>query len=113
MRQSTKELIYKMVRRIPHGKVATYGQIANYIRLKYGARQVGYALSQLPEETDVPWHRVVNAQGRISPRSEVGVVSRQETLLQQEGIVLVQGRLSLKEYQWQPTTPSQEGKSAC
>ncbi|MDQ3283053.1 MAG: MGMT family protein, partial [Acidobacteriota bacterium] len=63
------ERIWSVVRRIPRGRVATYGQIAELADLEGPARQVGYALHNLPEPSDVPWHRVINARGEISPRS--------------------------------------------
>ncbi len=62
--------IYSVVRRIPNGRVATYGQIARLAGLPGGARQVGYALHALDEDSDVPWQRVVNARGRVSSRLE-------------------------------------------
>ncbi len=63
---TTYQLIYATVRQIPRGHVATYGQIAELAGLPRQARQVGYALHALPEKTTVPWHRVVNPQGKIS-----------------------------------------------
>ncbi len=60
------ERIYRAVRRIPRGKVATYGDVARMAGLPGRARQVGYALHALPEGSAVPWHRVINAAGRIS-----------------------------------------------
>jgi methylated-DNA-protein-cysteine methyltransferase related protein len=81
----TYEKIYAAVRRIPKGKVATYGQIAKIAKCS-GPRQVGYALHALPENHKVPWHRVVNAQGKISlgPESESRDVQR--LLLEAEGV---------------------------
>jgi len=61
--------IYSVVSRIPRGRVATYGQVATLAGLPGRARSVGYALSALDDRSRLPWHRVVNAQGRISPRS--------------------------------------------
>ena len=68
MASSTYEKIYRWVRRIPRGRVATYGDIAERAGLEGHARQVGYALHALPAGQDIPWHRVVNAKGEISPR---------------------------------------------
>src|SRR5213594_2204157 len=65
----TYQRIYAVVRRIPRGRVATYGQIAELAGLEGRARQVGYALHALPSRTALPWHRVINARGEISARS--------------------------------------------
>jgi methylated-DNA-protein-cysteine methyltransferase-like protein len=77
------ERIYRAVQRIPRGRVATYGQIAEIAKAS-GPRQVGYALHALPEANDVPWHRVVNAKGTISLRSGLGGESLQQALLKAE-----------------------------
>src|SRR5688572_505500 len=64
--------VYAVVRRIPRGRVATYGQVARLAGLGAGARQVGYALSDLPTGSTVPWHRVINARGAVSLRRHTG-----------------------------------------
>jgi methylated-DNA-protein-cysteine methyltransferase-like protein len=95
--------IYAVVRRIPQGRVATYGQIASLAGLPGHARQVGYALHALPDASSVPWHRVINAQGRVSPRAAPGWDAVQRGLLEREGIAFEpNGRLSLARYQWRP-----------
>lgn len=95
------ELIYSAVRRIPAGAVATYGQVAALAGLDGHARQVGYALHHLPEKNDVPWHRVVNARGEISPRSTGDSHELQRHLLEAEGVLLsAQGRVDLKRYRF-------------
>ncbi|MGH8119684.1 MAG: MGMT family protein [Gammaproteobacteria bacterium] len=100
---STFDYIYSLVRRIPQGRVATYGQIARLSGLPRRARQVGYALAALREHNPVPWHRVVNARGKISPRSEPGYEEYQRILLEKEGIVFDEdGGISLARYQWRP-----------
>lgn len=78
--------IYEVVCRIPRGRVATYGQVAREAGLPGQARLVGYALHNLPDETDVPWHRVVNARGGISLDMESGAGRLQRALLEAEGI---------------------------
>lgn len=99
--------IYTVVRRIPRGRVATYGQVASLAGLAGHARQVGYALHALPAGALVPWHRVVNASGRISPRSVPGGELGQQLLLEREGIRLdARGRISLAQLQWKPRTSS-------
>jgi methylated-DNA-protein-cysteine methyltransferase-like protein len=83
--------------------VATYGQVAALAGLGRHARQVGYALSALPDGSRVPWHRVINAQGRISLGSEDGARSHQRSLLEAEGVRFdTDGRISLARHRWQP-----------
>lgn len=92
--------IYAAVRRVPRGRVATYGQIAHVAGLPGHARQVGYALAALKASTSVPWHRVLNASGAISLRPFEGGVS-QRLLLEQEGIVFdARGRVALQRFAW-------------
>jgi methylated-DNA-protein-cysteine methyltransferase-like protein len=99
----TYERIYSIVRRIPVGKVATYGQIARLAGLAGHARQVGYALNALPDDEDVPWHRVINAKGEISKRTEPMHERMQRELLEAEGIVFGKdNRISLSRYRWKP-----------
>jgi methylated-DNA-protein-cysteine methyltransferase-like protein len=98
---SSYDRIYNVVRRIPKGRVATYGQVARLAGLAGHARQVGYALSALPDEHDVPWHRVINAKGEISRRSEPVFERFQRELLEEEGISFeANTRVSLSHYQW-------------
>lgn len=102
MKQSTGTYarIYSVVRRIPTGRVATYGQVAG---LAGHARQVGYAVSALPDESNVPWHRVINARGAISARGEPGGDLAQRSLLEAEGVQFnAGGRISLDRYRWRP-----------
>jgi methylated-DNA-protein-cysteine methyltransferase-like protein len=95
--------IYAVVRRIPEGRVATYGQVASLAGLAGHARQVGYALHALPNETAVPWHRVVNASGGISLRAMPGGELVQRGLLEREGIRLdPRGRVPLARVRWLP-----------
>ena len=95
--------IHAVVRRIPRGRVATYGQVAQRAGLGAQARLVGYALAALPDESPVPWHRVVNAQGRVSARSEPGADALQRVRLESEGIRFdAHGRLDLARYRWRP-----------
>ena len=77
--------IYAVVRRIPRGSVATYGQVAERAGYPGHARQVGYALHALPPGTTVPWHRVINARGEVSARAD-GEVLTQRLLLEREGV---------------------------
>ena len=100
--------VWDAVSRIPHGRLATYGQIADLIGAYGCARQVGWALRRLPLPSEVPWHRVVNAQGRISMSlSREGSDWIQRVLLLAEGVpVDEEGRLPLKDRLWQPDAMS-------
>lgn len=87
---------------IPCGCVATYGQIADLAGLGKAARQVGRALRHAPPDTQLPWHRVINASGRISlPRDSDGY-REQRQRLQAEGIVFRGSVIDLKKYRWEP-----------
>ncbi len=102
--------IYAVTRRIPRGRVATYGQIALLAGLPGHARQVGYALHAMATDGPVPWHRVINARGEISRRSQPGDDGVQRRYLQREGVVFdVEGRVDLERYQWRPRSPVSSG----
>ncbi len=92
------EIIWQIVAAIPKGKVSTYGQIAKSAGYPTHARYVGSTLRNLPNNSKLPWHRVVNAQGKISfpPGSEA--YNRQKSLLESEGIVFIDKKLSLEKY---------------
>jgi len=111
------ERIYTVVRRIPKGRVATYGQVADLAGLGGHARQVGYALHGLGRSgklanldsveiaSHVPWHRVINARGEISERSDPDPheTPLQRLLLEEDGVVFdLKGRISLARFQWKP-----------
>jgi methylated-DNA-protein-cysteine methyltransferase-like protein len=96
--------IYQTVRKIPLGKVATYGQIADLAGLHGKARLVGYALFKVDVNLDdIPWHRVINAKGEISYSSlRQGGDYLQKHLLEKEGIKFnSKGKINLNQYQWQ------------
>lgn len=93
-----------MVRRIPRGRVATYGQVAELAGLAGHARQVGYALHALHDGSALPWHRVVNAAGAISLRSVPGFELEQRIRLEAEGVTFnARGRVPLARYRWTGT----------
>ena len=95
--------IYAVVSRIPFGKVATYGQVATQAGYPGQARQVGYALNSLPDDLEVPWQRVVNAKGQVSPRANPIYEEIQKQLLESEGIFFdPYGRIDLLNHQWIP-----------
>jgi len=95
------ERIWSVVRRIPRGKVATYGQVAELAGLEGHARQAGYAMHALPPNSNVPWHRVINSRGEVSPRTSGDSHELQRLLLEDEGVVFdLRGRCDLKKYRW-------------
>jgi methylated-DNA-protein-cysteine methyltransferase-like protein len=97
--------VYRVVRLIPPGKVATYGQIAVLLGHPRAARTVGWALHALPEGSDVPWHRVINARGRISTSCWEHDADLQRRRLEAEGIAFgPDDRVDLKVYRWEGLT---------
>ena len=107
---TSHQRIYATVRRIPRGKVATYGQIADIAGLPRQPRLVGYALHALTSSTSVPWHRVVNARGMVSIRSDGAASLCQRLLLEQEGVMFdARGRVSLERFGWRPAAGSKRG----
>ncbi|MEM8497865.1 MAG: MGMT family protein [Pseudomonadota bacterium] len=96
-----RERIWQVIASIPPGKVATYGQIAKLADIGNGARQVGRCLRELPSSSTLPWFRVINSQGRIA-LPDGPSFDRQAAKLAEDGVTLVNGRISLKEYQWRP-----------
>jgi methylated-DNA-protein-cysteine methyltransferase-like protein len=93
------EQVQQVIHCIPPGKVATYGQIARILGMPHAARTVGWALRAVPEGSDVPWQRVVNARGTLSLDTYGAAIQR--ALLEKEGIVFdEQGRIDLKVYGW-------------
>ena len=97
---SSRTRIYDAVRRIPRGRVSTYGDVARAAGLPGHARQVGYVLAALDGDTDVPWHRVINASGRVSRRTaDRSVEQLQHALLRAEGIRFrAAGTIDLRRY---------------
>ncbi len=97
-----RHAFYSIVACIPYAKVMTYGQVATAAGFPGCARQVGFALAGMPEELDLPWHRVINAQGKVSPRVHTKFHEFQHVLLEEEGIVFENGRINLQLYRWDP-----------
>jgi len=110
----THAQFWAVVRRIPRGRVATYGQVAGLAGFPGHARQAGYALAALPDESDVPWHRVVNARGEVSRRAGGSALETlQRVLLEAEGVVFdASGRTSLERYRWRPGKPAPRRRNA-
>ncbi|GIW13568.1 MAG: hypothetical protein KatS3mg062_1007 [Tepidiforma sp.] len=107
------DAVYGLVRGIPRGRVMTYGQVALELGSPAAARAVGYALSYLPLDTDVPWWRVVNAQGGISLRGRGEGADLQRQLLEAEGVAFERdGRVDLRRYRWFPSGGDWEDSAA-
>jgi methylated-DNA-protein-cysteine methyltransferase related protein len=100
---SAYDQIYEIVRQIPSGKVATYGQVAELANFPRQARLVGYALYRVDFRADIPWHRVVNAKGEISQSPwRRGTDDLQRSLLAQEGLQFdAKGKINLYRDRWQ------------
>lgn len=94
--------LYTVIQGIPVGKVATYGQIASLAGLPGAARLVGKILSGLPADTSLPWHRVINAAGKISMPEDSDSFNEQKKRLTRENIILIGSQISLKQYLWKP-----------
>ncbi|MEZ9936198.1 MGMT family protein [Vibrio breoganii] len=99
--QQLKYKVFAVVHQIPLGMVSTYGDIAKFSGYPGYARQVGAILSNLPEGSALPWHRVINSKGEISLKGED--LQRQKSRLVEEGIVFsVAGKVKLRQFRWQP-----------
>jgi methylated-DNA-protein-cysteine methyltransferase related protein len=96
-----REAVWHLVRRIPRGRVATYGQIAALLGRPRSARAVGGALQKCP--ADLPWYRVVNAQGGISARARMSSMLTQRIRLEAEGVAFRRGRVVLRAHAWRST----------
>lgn len=97
---NTFEKIYEVVKQIPKGNVATYGQVAALAGNRRWARVVGYALHANPNPDEIPCYRVVNREGRLSEAFAFGGRNRQQELLEQDGIEVVDGKVDLEKVQW-------------
>ena len=104
MEKPTFERIYDVVKQIPYGKVATYGQVAALAGSKRWARVVGYALHANPDPENIPCYRVVNRFGEVSKAFAFGGENRQIELLEAEEIEFIDGRVDMEKYQWKQVT---------
>jgi methylated-DNA-protein-cysteine methyltransferase related protein len=95
--------VYQMVKRVPKGRVITYGRLARAVKLRGGARAAGYAMAACPTGRAIPWHRVVGAGGRILLREPRAALQRR--LLESEGIEFHSARLDIEEREWVPPAP--------
>jgi methylated-DNA-protein-cysteine methyltransferase related protein len=96
--------VYKLVKQIPRGRVLSYGAVAKALRLKGGARSAGRAMSAMPRGKGIPWHRVLNAAGKIVIREPHS--SLQRKLLESEGVTVIENRVKMKTYLWTPPRKS-------
>ena len=92
------QAVWKIVADIPSGYVLTYGEVARLSGNPRYARRVGQAMRWAPRELQLPWHRVINAQGKISFPADSAAYREQKDRLEAEGVVLLKGRIDLKRY---------------
>lgn len=102
------EPVYRLIKKIPRGRVTTYGQLARKLRLRGGARAVGYAMAACPSGRGIPWHRVIGAGGRLLIPEPHG--SLQRRLLESEGVRVEFGRVDMARYAWK--RPRQRRRAA-
>lgn len=98
--------LFAVLAQIPRGCVASYGQLAAYAGLGRAARWVGRTLSQLPDDSKLPWHRVLAANGRISLAPDTVSGSEQRARLRDEGVQIHNDRVDMPRYGWRPTEHS-------
>jgi len=97
------ERVWEIVACIPKGKVASYGQIATMLGNPGAARTVGWAMSSIPKDLKLPWHRVINSRGEISFRCREHGMNIQRQLLESEGVEFnVDGKIDMNKFQWRP-----------
>jgi len=96
----TWDIVYRQVKRIPRGRVTTYGEIARTTKIRGGARVVGYAMAATPKGQGIPWHRVVGAGGKLIIREPYA--SLQRKMLESEGVEIHGARINYKQYGWKP-----------
>src|SRR5512145_2110809 len=98
MTSELRKRVHAVVRRVPAGRVVTYGQVAVLVGAPRAARAVGQAMRVCP--AGVPWHRVVNGRGVVSPRGDGSGALSQRLLLEGEGVRFARGRIDLDRYRW-------------
>lgn len=94
------EAIYLALSQVPPGKVVTYGQLAALANLPRAARLVGHVLKGLPKGTRLPWHRVINAQGKLSLPPDSPSYREQTKRLQAEGVEIINDKINLRRFRW-------------
>ena len=101
-RETRNQRIYGVIRDVPKGCVASYGQIADIAGIPRGARQVGYALRCLPKGHALPWFRIITASGKIAFPEDTDAFRVQRDRLRDEGVRVENGRVDMKRFRWQP-----------
>ena len=101
-REQRNERIWSTIMDIPRGQVASYGQLAEIAGIPRGARQVGYALRHSPKDLELPWHRVLQASGKSAFAVDSKAFREQKRRLAAEGVVLLNGKVDMRRYRWQP-----------
>ena len=94
--------IWEAIQDIPRGSVANYGQIAEIAGIPRGARQVGYALRHSPQGLELPWHRVITSSGKSAFAPDSRAFRTQRERLAKEGVVMLNGKVDMQKYRWQP-----------
>jgi methylated-DNA-protein-cysteine methyltransferase related protein len=102
------EAVYAFIKKIPRGKVVTYGSVAKAIKLKGGARTAGHAMAATPKGQGIPWHRVVGAGGKLLIREPYA--SLQKKLLASEGAQITETRVNMKTAEWKPPARRKPGR---
>ncbi len=97
-----EQRIFAVLAMVPIGAVVTYGQVAELAGLPRAARLVGRTLRNLPRDSNLPWHRVINSAGKISLPPDSDSFKKQKARLQDEGLLVDGCRISLAEYRWRP-----------
>jgi methylated-DNA-protein-cysteine methyltransferase-like protein len=103
------DAVYRLVQQIPRGRVLTYGALAKALRLPGGARGAGRAMAATPSGKGIPWHRVVGERGKILIRGPHAML--QKTLLESEGVKLIESRVQLNRHSWKPSAVKKSRKS--
>ena len=101
-RETRMRRIWETIQDIPRGCVANYGQIAEIAGIPRGARQVGYALRYAPKEVVLPWHRVIQSSGKSAFDKNSRAFKIQRERLAEEGVVMLNGKVDMKKYRWEP-----------
>jgi methylated-DNA-protein-cysteine methyltransferase-like protein len=101
--QARREAVYLVLAQVPYGKVVSYGHLAHLAGLGRAARWVGRTLSQLPDDSRLPWHRVLSASGRLSLPAATPAGAEQRARLRTEGLILAGDRVDMQRYGWHPT----------
>jgi methylated-DNA-protein-cysteine methyltransferase-like protein len=110
MRKMSWDIVYRLVKQIPRGRVLSYGALAKALRLSGGARSAGRAMAATPSGKGIPWHRVVGERGKILIREPYA--SLQKKLLESEGVKITESRVDLGAHLWKPDKKSIAKKTA-